>query len=89
MSLLVSLLSQRKLVLTLTILLALLGLFFWSNMARQEDPRLPDLWGQIVTPFPGADAETVERLVLEPLEEHLAAVDEISGSTRLPSPASR
>ncbi|MCB1033171.1 MAG: efflux RND transporter permease subunit, partial [Acidobacteria bacterium] len=77
MTLLVQLMSQRKLVLTLALLLSLLGLFFWFNMARQEDPRLPDLWGQVVTAFPGADAETVERLVLEPLEERLAAVDEI------------
>ncbi len=77
MNLIVKLLSQRKLVLTLTSLLSLLGLFFWANMARQEDPRLPDLWGQVITAFPGADAETVERLVLEPLEERLAAVDQI------------
>ena len=49
MTLLVQLMSQRKLVLTLALLLSLLGLFFWFNMARQEDPRLPDLWGQVVT----------------------------------------
>ncbi|MCH9651155.1 MAG: efflux RND transporter permease subunit [Deltaproteobacteria bacterium] len=77
MILLERLLGQRKLVLTLVGLLALLGLLFWVEMPRQEDPRLPDFWGLVVVPFPGTDAETVERLVLEPLEEHLAAVDDI------------
>ncbi len=49
----------------------------WSTMIRQEDPRLPDFWGQIVATFPGADAETVERLVLEPIEDALAEVSAI------------
>ncbi len=77
MKLLERLLGQRKLVLTLSLLLSLLGCLFWFKMARQEDPRMPDYWGQVVVSFPGADAETVERLVLEPLEEQLASVDEI------------
>jgi multidrug efflux pump subunit AcrB/outer membrane protein TolC len=70
-------LSQRKLVLTLAGMLALLGVLAWATMIRQEDPRLPDYFGQVQAFFPGADAETVERLVLEPIEEHLAEVDEV------------
>lgn len=70
-------LRQRKLVLTLALLLAALGLVSWFTMVRQEDPRLPDFWGMVTVTFPGADAETVERLVLEPLEDELAHVEEI------------
>lgn len=69
--------GQRKLILTTVALLATLGVVSWLTMNRQEDPRLPDYFGQVQVVFPGADAETVERLVLEPIEENLAEVDEI------------
>lgn len=72
-----ALLGQRKLVLTLAVLLSFLGIVSWLTMTRQEDPRLPEYFGQVVAQFPGADAETVERLVLEPLEDELAEVDEL------------
>jgi multidrug efflux pump subunit AcrB len=71
------LLSNRRLVLTATALLSLTGAVLWMTMVRQEDPRLPDYWGQVVAPYPGADAPTVERLVLEPIEDALAEVSEI------------
>ncbi|MEM9290984.1 MAG: efflux RND transporter permease subunit [Acidobacteriota bacterium] len=77
MSRLQAILSQRKLILTLSITLSLLGLLSWLTMARQEDPSMPDFWGQVVVQFPGADAETVERLVLTPTEEELASVDQV------------
>jgi len=70
-------LSRRKLILALVLLLTLSGAFLWMTMVRQEDPRLPDYWGQVVVPFPGAPAETIEHLVLEPVEDALAAVSEI------------
>jgi multidrug efflux pump subunit AcrB/outer membrane protein TolC len=70
-------LEQRKLVITLVVLLAGLGLVSWLTMIRQEDPQLPDYFGRILVHFPGADAETVERLVVEPVEESLAEVDEV------------
>jgi len=73
-----SLLGQRKLTLTLATLLSLLGVSSWLTMSRQEDPRLPDYFGQVIVSFPGADAETVERLVLEPIEEQLAQVQQIA-----------
>jgi multidrug efflux pump subunit AcrB/outer membrane protein TolC len=38
---------------------------------------MPAYWGQAVVAFPGADAEMVERLVLEPVEDALAEVDDI------------
>ncbi|MCG8459686.1 MAG: efflux RND transporter permease subunit, partial [Holophagales bacterium] len=57
--------------------LALAGYGSWLTMPREEDPQFPRRDGLIITIFPGADALTVERLVVEPLEEHLAEVQEI------------
>ncbi|MGD9253919.1 MAG: efflux RND transporter permease subunit [Holophagae bacterium] len=38
---------------------------------------MPHYWGQAVAVFPGADAEMVERLVLEPIEDALAEVEDV------------
>ncbi|MBZ0111859.1 MAG: efflux RND transporter permease subunit [Thermoanaerobaculia bacterium] len=78
MSTLLTLLSRRKLVLTASLLLSLMGALFWLRMPRQEDPRMPDYWGQVLVSLPGADAETVERQLLDPLEEQLAGVDDLA-----------
>ena len=69
--------GQRKLILTVALLLSALGLLAWRTMERQEDPRLPEYFGQVVVTFPGAEAEMVERLVLDPIEDRLAQVEEI------------
>jgi len=77
MGLLSRLLSQRRLILLVAGVLTIMGAVQWQTMVRQEDPRLPNFWGQMVVAFPGADAEMVERLVLEPIEEQLAEVAQI------------
>ena len=77
MNLLPTILERRRLVTASALLLALAGLLSWSTMPREEDPRFPRRNGLVITAFPGADAETVERLVVEPLEEHLAEVEEV------------
>jgi multidrug efflux pump subunit AcrB len=71
------LIARRRLILTIAALLSLVGAIAWGSMVRQEDPRLPNYWGQMVIAFPGAEAEMVERLVLEPIEDRLAEVAEI------------
>jgi multidrug efflux pump len=70
-------LNNRRLVLTTALLFSLCGAVLWVTMVRQEDPRLPDFWGQVVAPYPGADALAVERLVLTPIEDALAEVSQI------------
>ncbi|MEX1310188.1 MAG: efflux RND transporter permease subunit, partial [Candidatus Sulfomarinibacteraceae bacterium] len=75
------LLDRRRLILTVALLLSLTGLLNWQTMDRREDPRMPAYWGQAVVAFPGADAEMVERLVLEPAEDALAEVDDIKTVT--------
>ncbi|MEE8526897.1 MAG: efflux RND transporter permease subunit [Thermoanaerobaculia bacterium] len=77
MSVLLGLLHRPRLVVATALLLALAGLISWNTMPREEDPRFPERNGLVVTTFPGADAEAVERLVVEPLEERLAEVEEI------------
>jgi multidrug efflux pump subunit AcrB len=77
MNLIDRILDNRRLVLSAVVLLSLMGGIMWKTMVRQEDPRLPDFWGQVVAPYPGADAPTVERLVLEPIEDALAEVSDI------------
>ena len=77
MSLLADMLERRRLMLATALLLALAGVASWMTMPREEDPAFPRRNGLVVTPFPGADAETVERLVVEPIEEHLAEVEEV------------
>jgi multidrug efflux pump subunit AcrB len=71
------LVNQRRLIVSSAILLSLMGILSAFTMPRQEDPEIPDHWGLVITPFPGADAEKVERLVVDPIEEYLAEVDEI------------
>ena len=69
--------GQRRLVLAVATVLALIGLAAWFGMIRQEDPSFPYRAGFVLVSYPGADPERVERLVLEPLEEELAEIEEI------------
>lgn len=71
------LVSQKRLILTTSILLALYGLFSWYNMNRQEDPFFPYRHGFVLTQYPGADVNRIEKQVLKPLEEELSQIEEI------------
>jgi multidrug efflux pump subunit AcrB len=86
MSLIFGALGRWRLVLAFAGLLSLVGLLAWLEMDRQEDPFFPYRYGQILVGWPGADPAEVERLVLDPLEEELAQVEEvveIIGTVRL------
>jgi multidrug efflux pump len=86
MNLIASAMQRRRLILAAVALLSLIGLFAWIGMDRQEDPFFPYRYGHVLVPWPGADPERVERLVLNILEEELAGVDdvrEIRGTARL------
>ncbi len=75
MNAIVRMLGQSRLITTAATLLAAVGLFAWLTMPRQEDPDMTVRWALVSVEFPGADAEKVESLLLDPLEEHLAEVD--------------
>ncbi len=71
------LLEQRRMILSLAFMLSLAGVASWFLMIRQEDPFFPYRAGTIITPFPGSDPARIERLVVKPLEEELAQIEEI------------
>ncbi|MBC7171490.1 MAG: efflux RND transporter permease subunit, partial [Polyangiaceae bacterium] len=77
MSALARVMDQQRLVLGLAALLSVSGLAAALTMPREEDPQFPKRFGQLVVQLPGADALTMERLVVEPLERHFAEVLEI------------
>ncbi len=73
----VRILLQRKVVYSLFLGAALLGVLAWVSMPREEDPPLSYRAGMLQAVFPGADAESVERLVVIPLERRLSQVKEV------------
>ncbi len=77
MSMLSSLLARRRLIVATALLMAAAGIASWFTMPREEDPQFPFRDGNVIVRFPGADAATVERLVVEPIEERLVEVEEI------------
>lgn len=47
------------------------------SLGRQEDPTLIERWGYVLVTLPGADAQRMEALVTEPLENALQELDEM------------
>ena len=70
-------LMRPRLIGMVVVMLSLLGVAAYLTMARQEDPSFPYRSGLITIIYPGAMAEAVERLVLEPLSDELSQVEEI------------
>ncbi|NBD95284.1 MAG: MMPL family transporter [Gammaproteobacteria bacterium] len=79
-------LDRRRLILTGVVMLSLIGIAAWFGMDRQEDPFFPYRYGNVQVAWPGAEPAEMERLVLDPLEEEIAGVDEVNdirGTARL------
>jgi multidrug efflux pump subunit AcrB len=70
-------LAQPRLILAAVAIFSLFGLFSWFQMPRQEDPRLTRRFAIVIVPFPGVMAANIERLVVRPLEDELASVEDI------------
>ena len=68
---------RQRLNLFVVLTLATSGVWAWQTMPRREDPDIPYRYGTVTATFPGADADTMERLIVEPFEEALAEVDVI------------
>ncbi len=68
--------NPRLLLLTVSLILVA-GLSSYVVLPRMEDPLLTERAANINTIFPGADAERVESLVTEKLEEKIREIDEI------------
>ncbi len=79
-------LHRRRLILTGVVMLSVIGLAAWLGMDRQEDPFFPFRYGNVQVSWPGAEPAEIERLVLDPLEEEIAGVEEVNeirGTARL------
>ncbi|MEO0477887.1 MAG: efflux RND transporter permease subunit [Planctomycetota bacterium] len=73
---------RRPRLLALTILLCLVaGLTALQALPRSEDPELVSRFATVFTAYPGADAERVEALVTDPLEDELREIEEIGELT--------
>ncbi|SFL81666.1 efflux RND transporter permease subunit [Marinobacter zhejiangensis] len=70
---------QRLLGMVVT-MLCLLGIAAYSTMPRQEDPNFPARAGLLTVSYPGATADTVERLIVQPLSDELLQVEELEQS---------
>jgi multidrug efflux pump len=70
-------LGQRRMIISLVVMLSLAGLAAWFSMVRQEDPAFPYRYGFVLVRFPGADVAQLEHLVADPLEEEISEVEEV------------
>ena len=77
----VGLVARPRLILLVVAMLALAGVASFGSMSRQEDPVFPDRNGLITVLYPGATAEVMERLVLEPLQDEISQVEEVQDYT--------
>ncbi len=70
-----SAISERKVTILFSIFILIYGFYSYYYMPRQENPDLASPAVIIVTPFPGASAESVEKLVTSKIEDKLAQLD--------------
>jgi len=68
--------NPRALVMAL-LLIVVGGVAALLTMPQQEDPKIRNRGAVILTAFPGASAERVERLVSQPIEERLRELEDI------------
>ncbi|MDB4444110.1 efflux RND transporter permease subunit [bacterium] len=81
-------LSIKKSVITwtLTVLILVVGYFSYQNLPRLEDPEFAIKQAVVITPYPGASAQEVEKEVTEKIEK---AVQELGQLKRVESYSER
>lgn len=72
-----ALLSNRPLANIAFVVVMLLGLLSYVSMPREQDPEINFNWVAISANMPGASAEDIERLVVNPLEDAISNVSDI------------
>lgn len=70
--------KNYQLTITVFIMIAMLGINSFINMPRSEDPSLNHAYFYAVAVYPGASPADLEQLVVEPLEEVINELDDIS-----------
>lgn len=69
--------KNAQFTLTIVLLLVLVGIVSYFNMPRSEDPQFDIPITLIEVVYPGASPTDIETLVVEPLEEEFADIDNI------------
>lgn len=68
-------LKRRKVVLAVTFIASLFGLFAYLGMPRESSPDIPVPYVMVTVPYPGVSPEDAERLLVRPLEHELQSLD--------------
>ncbi|WP_334164617.1 efflux RND transporter permease subunit, partial [Phenylobacterium sp.] len=69
--------KRRKVVLGVTLIAALFGLFAYLSMPRESEPDIDLPYISVVVPYPGVSPEDAERLLVKPLEVELQTIQGI------------
>jgi len=69
--------SQPVLVNLIGISLVVMGAFVLQRTTRESIPAVPTGWCRVSVVYPGASAEEIEQLVIDPLEDVVSNVDDI------------
>ena len=69
--------KRRKVVLGVTLIAAIFGLFAYLSMPRESDPDIDLPYIIVTVPFPGVSPEDAERLLVKPLEVQLQTIQGI------------
>jgi multidrug efflux pump len=69
--------KRRKVVLGVTLIAALFGLFAYLNMPRESEPDIDLPYISVIVPYPGVSPEDAERLLVKPLELELQTMEGI------------
>jgi multidrug efflux pump subunit AcrB/outer membrane protein TolC len=72
-----SITSYNRTILFLGFFLAGMGILVFLQMPKQEDPRIQQRGAVIQYVYPGASPEKIESLVVRPVEDQLALVEEL------------
>jgi multidrug efflux pump len=69
--------KRRKVVLGVTLIAAIFGLFAYFSMARESEPDIDLPYISVIVPYPGVSPEDAERLLVKPMEVELQTIQGI------------
>ncbi len=67
--------SERKVVLFLAVILAVVGIYAYHMLPKQEMPDVSAPFAMIITTYPGASSQDVNDLITEKIEDELYEID--------------
>jgi multidrug efflux pump subunit AcrB len=70
--------KNYQLTIAVFVMIAILGINSFVNMPRSEDPSIKGAYFYVVAVYPGASPKDMEQLVVEPLEDAINELEDIS-----------